>query len=209
MKHETMIIRGVGFIGATPWCLRLAVPRPVSIERVTAVEWENLRARCQQRVNVLLQHVRLPNPWDINEFLDRLERHRGRDIDLCAISWSIGDSTGAWRQYSDHDVIAYAENTSGFHQDHIILHEIGHMISEHRGRCILSEEDAQRIAPNLAPAAFAHLLDRVAGATEEHEAETIASLIHQRVSKRPQIAADVVPARAALRLERVEYIFGG
>jgi hypothetical protein len=204
-----MTIPGVRFLGATPWCLRLAVCWPASIERVTAVEWENLRARCQQRVNVLLQHVRLPNPWDINEFLDRLEHHRGRDIDLCAVSWTVGDSCGAWRRHSDHDVIAYAENTSGFHQDHIILHEIGHMISGHRGHCILSEEDAQRIAPDLAPAALAHLLDRAVGEAEEHEAETIASLIHQRVSKRPQIAADVVPARAALRLERVEYIFGG
>lgn len=146
------------------------------------MEWGDLRSRCQQRVEELLQHVRLPNPWDINEFLDRLETYRRREIDLCAISWSVGDSCGAWRQHRDHDVIAYAENTSGFHQDHIILHEVSHMISEHRGRCVLSEEEAHRLAPDLAPAAFAHLLDRVAGQAEEHEAEMIASLILARIS---------------------------
>jgi hypothetical protein len=172
------------------------------------VDWFSLRARCQQRVDNLLQHTGIPNPWDINQFLDRLERHRGRDIDLCAISWTAGDSCGAWQQREDHDVIAYAENTSGFHQDHIILHEIGHMISEHCGRCVLSEDEAQRIAPDLAPAAFAHLLDRSTGEAEEHEAEMIASLIHQRVRVRPQLAVDVLPTTATQRLARVEYIFG-
>jgi hypothetical protein len=174
-----------------------------------AVQWSALRVRCHQRVDDLLQHTGIPYPWDINQFLDRLERHRGRDIDLCAISWTIGDSCGAWQQHDDHDVIAYADNTSGFHQDHIILHEIGHMISQHRGRCVLSQDEAQRIAPDLAPAAFAHLLQRSTGDAEEYEAETIASLIHQRVRVRPQLVIDVVPPAAAQRLTRVEYIFGG
>jgi hypothetical protein len=106
-------------------------------------------------------------------------------------------------------VIAYAENTSGFHQDHIILHEVGHLISQHRGRCVLSEEDAQRIAPDLAPAALAHLLDRSGGQAEEHEAETIAALIHQQARVRPQLALDRIPPADAQRLTRVEYIFGG
>ncbi|MGH3823722.1 MAG: hypothetical protein ACRDRA_12975 [Pseudonocardiaceae bacterium] len=175
----------------------------------TAVDWSGLRARCHQRVDDLLQHTGVPYPWDINQFLDRLERHRGRDIDLCAIAWSPGDSCGAWHQHPDHDVIAYAENTSGFHQDHIILHEVGHMISLHRGRCVLSEEEAQRIAPDLAPTALAHLLERTTGQAEEHEAETIAALIHQRARVRPQVSIDLIPPAAAQRLTRVDYVFGG
>ncbi|MDX6295899.1 MAG: hypothetical protein QOH50_5122 [Kribbellaceae bacterium] len=174
----------------------------------TAVDWPGLRARCQQRVDDLLRHTGLPYPWDINQFLDRLERHRRRDIDLCAIAWSPGDSCGAWQQRPDHDVIAYAENTSGFHQDHIILHEVGHLISQHRGRCVLSQEDAQRIAPDLAPAALAHLLDPSGGQVEEHEAETIAALIHQRARVRTQLAIDVMPPAVAQRLTRIEHIFG-
>lgn len=174
-----------------------------------AVDWHALRTRCQQRVDDLLQHVGVPQPWDINEFLDRLERHRGRAIDLCAISSTAGGSSGAWRQRADHDVIAYATNTSGFHQDHIILHEIGHMISQHRGHCVLSEDEAQRIAPDLAPAAFAHLLDRSNAEAEEHEAEMIASLIHRQVGERPQVATDVMPAEEAQRMTRVDDVFGG
>ncbi|MGH3630035.1 MAG: hypothetical protein ACRDRL_21670 [Sciscionella sp.] len=201
-----MIGAGYGFAGATPWCVRSRSPT----ERMThTVDWNALRARCQQRVTDLLQHTGVPAPWDINDFVDRLERHRGRAIDLCALWGTAGGSSGAWRQHADHDVIAYAAATSGFHQDHIILHEIGHMISAHRGRCVLSEQDAQRLAPDLAPAAFAHLLDRSSTEAEEHEAEMIASLIHQQVRGRRQISPGVAPPAVAQRLTRVEDVFGG
>jgi hypothetical protein len=169
---------------------------------------DGLRDRCQRRVNDLLSRIGVPHPWDINEFCDRLERHRGREIDLCAIAWSPGHSCGAWEQHPDHDVIAYAENTSGCHQDHIILHEVGHMISHHRGRCVLSQEQAQHIAPDLLPAALAHLLDRAGAQTEEEEAELIAMLIHHRAYVRPQLVLDLLPPAAARRLTRVADIFG-
>jgi hypothetical protein len=174
----------------------------------TAVDWSGLRVRCHQRVEDLLRHTGLPHPWDINQFLDRLECHRGRAIDLCAVTWHPGVSCGAWLARPDHDVIAYAQNTSGFHQDHIILHEVGHMISQHRGRCVLSDEEAHRIAPDLTPAAFAHLLGRSGAQAEEYEAETIAALIHQRARLRPQLATDILCPADAQRLTRVEYLFG-
>lgn len=204
-----MIGTDSGFVGATPWCARPPISRSPAGRVTHAVDWYALRTRCQQRVDDLLQHIGVPQPWDINEFIDRLERHRDRAIDLCAISWTEGGSAGAWQGRPDHDVIAYAANTSSFHQDHIILHEIGHMISQHRGRCVLSEDDAQRIAPDLAPAAFAHLLDRSNAEAEEHEAEMIASLIHQQARERPQVAAEVTPTATAQRLRRIDEIFGG
>ncbi|SDP35118.1 hypothetical protein SAMN04487905_103314 [Actinopolyspora xinjiangensis] len=148
--------------------------------------WNELRTRCVRRVDHLLGAVTLPEPWNVDEFLDRLEEHRGREIDLCAVSWSVGDSTGAWQRNEDHDVIAYPDNTSTLHQDYIILHEIGHLISEHRGRCVLSVQEAQHRAPDLAPAAFAHLLHRVDAAVEEHEAETVATLLLARITRQPR-----------------------
>jgi Zn-dependent peptidase ImmA (M78 family) len=171
----------------------LRLPDRPAQETTTAVDWSGLRARCHQRIDDLLSRTGLPYPWGINQFLDRLERHRGRDIDLCAVAWSSSESYGAWQQHPDHDVIAYAEYTSGFHQDYIILHEIGHMISNHRGRCVLSREEAQRIAPDLAPAALAHLLHPSGGQLEEQEAETIAALIQQRACVRHQLAIDLMP----------------
>ncbi|GAA4864132.1 hypothetical protein [Saccharopolyspora rosea] len=147
------------------------------------MDWARVRADCRLRVAHLLRGVELPNPWDVNEFLDRLERHRGRDIDLCAVAWTAGESTGAWQRRADHDVIVYPVNTSPLHQDHIILHEVGHLVSDHSGRCVLSVREAQRRAPHLAPAAFAHLLDRAAVQAEEHEAETIATMLLARITR--------------------------
>jgi hypothetical protein len=199
----------VGVVGATPWCVRPRIPRSPAGRMTHAVDWYALRARCHQRVSDLLQHTGMPRPWDINEFLDRLERYRGRDIDLCAVPWTTGSNSGAWRQHRDHDVIAYPANTSGIHQDHIILHEIGHMISAHRGRCVLSDDDAQRLAPGLTPAGFAHLLDRSHAEIEEHEAEMIASLIHHQIRQRQPVVTEVLSPAAAHLLSRVEDIFGG
>ncbi|WP_254126082.1 hypothetical protein [Amycolatopsis sp. CA-230715] len=167
------------------------------------MESAQLRRQCHRRVRGLVRSIGLPAPWDINEFVDRLERHRGRPIDLCAVQWTPGESSGAWRAHHDHDVIAFCANTTSVHQDAIIPHELAHMIAEHRGRCVLSEEEAQRRAPDLAPAAFAHLLDRVNLPGEEQEAELTARLVLAR------IARDRPAARGASSLAReVEAVFG-
>lgn len=168
------------------------------------VDSTDLQKRCTRRVREIEHEVGIPDPWSVNEFLDGLERFQGHDIDLCAVVWLPGESTGAWQHYPDHDVIAYAANTSPLHQDLIILHEVGHLVSNHRGRCVLSEEEAQRRAPDLAPAAFAHLLDRVNGATEEHEAEMMATMILARTTKRNRRRP---PGARADLAERVEATF--
>ncbi|WP_019816297.1 hypothetical protein [Saccharomonospora saliphila] len=140
--------------------------------------------RCTALVDDVLRRTGVPEPWDINAWLDRLERVRGRRIDLCALTFSPGSATGAWRAHRDHDVIAYPANTASFHQDHIILHEVGHMLFEHSGRCPLSDERARRLAPSLGAAAFTHLLDRVHNGGDEYEAERFAHLLHARVTTR-------------------------
>ncbi|RBM17961.1 hypothetical protein DI005_20750 [Prauserella sp. PE36] len=73
-----------------------------------------------------------PDPWDVDVFLDKLEAERGgRPIDLCAMEWQPGSSTGGWKPHPDHDVVVYATNTTSWHQDVIILHEVGHMLFGH------------------------------------------------------------------------------
>ncbi len=141
-----------------------------------------VRHRCESLVDDVLRQTGIPQPWDINEWLDCLERARGRGIDLCALTWKPGDATGAWQPRDDHDVIAYPANTSGYHQNHIILHEIGHMLFQHSSRCTLSYEEARRIAPDLDANAYAHQLDHRDGTVEEYEAEQFAHILHARVT---------------------------
>jgi kynureninase len=116
------------------------------------------------------------------------------------------DQPGATQHRADS-----AERSRGDQQWHAatqqILHEIGHLVSAHEGQCVLTESDAQRLAPHLAPAALAHLLERSHGDAEEHEAELIVMLIYQRAQDKSLIGRDV-PDRAADRLARVADIFG-
>lgn len=139
-------------------------------------------------VRTVLAEVGLPRPWSVNDFLDRLEPWWGREIDLCAVQWRLGQSTGAWQRGEDHDVIAYPLNTTSAHQDHIIGHELGHMLLAHQGQCVLSVAEAQQLAPNLSAAGLGHLLNQSSLAAEEGEAEQFATLLLTQVaapSRRP------------------------
>ncbi len=144
----------------------------------------SLTTVCTKRVNTLLLNVGLPHPWSMNGFIDQLEAYRGRQIDLYPFEWApdLG-STGAWQSYDDHDVIAYATNTTASHQDGIILHEVGHMISNHARQCVITIDHAQTLAPTLDPAAFGHLLAPRSLTREEKEAEMIATMLLARIAR--------------------------
>jgi hypothetical protein len=158
------------------------------------------RRRVARQVRPLLPLV--SRPWNVDTFLDRLEALRDEPIDVVAVEYQRGAPSGAWRLRDGRHLIAYPRNTSPLHQDHIILHEIGHMLLDHRGDCTLALDEAQRIAPNLAPAAFAHLLTRVTTELDEYEAELVAvSIITQATMSAPTLyAADQPGSRVAQRI---------
>lgn len=141
---------------------------------------------CSRPVRRIAQDVfgLAPDPWDMDEFLDRLERWRGRAIDLCGIDWSPSAPTGAWQRRPDHDVIVYARNTTAWHQDIIILHELGHMLLEHRPQCVWT--DSTR-GSRLGAAAFHHLLggSKWAEAEGERQAEQFARQLARWIGLRP------------------------
>jgi hypothetical protein len=137
----------------------------------------NLRARARTRVRDLLRDVPLPRPWSMNAWVDRLERRRGREIDLVAVEYVPGRPSGAWQRRAGYDLIAYTAGTSPLHQDHIIAHEIGHLLCGHRGVCLMSKAEAAVVAPDLSGHLLSHLLTRVTSDDDEYEAELIAVLL--------------------------------
>ncbi|WP_409464121.1 hypothetical protein [Amycolatopsis sp. GA6-003] len=154
----------------TPWCARLVQPPIASGGDIDPT----VRARARDRVRDLLRHVPAPRPWSMNAWIDRLERHRGRDIDLVAVDYAPGQPSGAWQRHDDFDLIAYAAGTSPLHQDHIIAHEIAHLLCEHRGECVLTDAEAATLAPDLSAHLLSHLLTRVTTNADEYEAELFA-----------------------------------
>jgi hypothetical protein len=95
----------------------------------------DLRHRCETIVRTLDQRIGgIRVPFDLNALLDQLEADRGRPIELVPFSATApGEPCGIWVGTDRLDLIYYEEATSPLHQDHIILHEVGHMVCDHTG----------------------------------------------------------------------------
>jgi hypothetical protein len=121
-------------------------------------------------------------PLDVTEMCMRLARHRGKPIRLSAQPFPVPGPFGVWLATSRADYVFYQQETSHAHQVHIILHEIGHLLAEHRS----DEEDddlLRMLYPGPAPEAIRRALRRTSyDTTEEREAETVATIILQWAS---------------------------
>lgn len=90
---------------------------------------------------------------------------------------------GMWIALRDVDYILYEANTSRLHSEHIILHEIGHILSCHALDIRFDQEMLARLVPSLSATAIERVLGRVNYTNEqEQEAEMIASLLRARGS---------------------------
>lgn len=132
-----------------------------------------LRRRCR----ALLQQLDIRPPLDVPQLCARLGEHRSRPICLQPAPIPLPGPFGIWLSLDSYDVIVYQEETSRPHQDHIILHELGHMIAGHR-----SDEDDDELLrmmfPSIDPETVRRMLRRTSYDTaQEREAETAATII--------------------------------
>lgn len=160
-----------------------------------------LRRYCAAKV----QALDLPSPFDVREFCKSVERARGRTIQLISRELPSGSPSGLCVSTKTSDYIFYEAQTSTFHQEHIILHELGHLICEHHALSISREEVSQLLLPDLDP----RMIQRVMGRTcypmwAEQEAEMIASLILAKVERQRLEAVSVPPSDVASAVARVE-----
>lgn len=127
----------------------------------------------------------LPDPFTVPDLVTAVAARRGRSIDIGTLpGGATAQTCGVWFQLVDRDVILVEENTSAFHRDHIILHELGHMLCDHRGDGGGSGggrdriDDLALLLPDLSPDLVRRMLGRTAYTNdEEQEAELVASLI--------------------------------
>jgi hypothetical protein len=125
-----------------------------------------LRKRCR----TLLRELDVRPPLDVRELCGRLARQRGRPIRLVAHPIRVPGPFGLWFMTESMDVIFYQRQTTRPHQDHIILHEIGHLIADHP-----SDEPGDR---TLIPDGTTRVLRRTCyDSAYEREAELIATVI--------------------------------
>ncbi|MFJ4777628.1 ImmA/IrrE family metallo-endopeptidase [Streptomyces sp. NPDC088762] len=129
----------------------------------------------------------LPQATDVAELCRHLGEVRGRPIILVPMQMPSSHPCGMWVAARDEDLIFYDANTTGAHQEHIILHELGHIICCHRGAGGLDEAAARLLFPDLDPDLVRDMLLRATyDDVQEQEAEIIAYLLAQRMGNAGQ-----------------------
>jgi hypothetical protein len=159
-----------------------------------------LTARCRAR----LAELDLPRPFDVQALCASVGRRRDRPIALLGLDLPPDAPCGLWLSAEHRDYIVYERATSPLHQEHIILHELGHLLCGHAGAPRLSEEHARRLFPVLDPDTVRRVLGRTGySSEEEQEAEMLASMILLR-AERHRRAPRVTDPAAAENLRRLE-----
>ncbi|MFG1643918.1 hypothetical protein ACGFMK_26810 [Amycolatopsis sp. NPDC049252] len=138
------------------------------------------RRRVRRRCDAVLRQLSLPAPFDVRTLCDGLAARRGRPIRLVPLP-GLTDVCGLWIATDTTDFIGYEQHTTPPHQDHIVLHEIGHMLCEHYPVSVTPAEQARLLLPSLDPAMVRRVLGRTGyTSVEEQEAEIFASLVGGR-----------------------------
>lgn len=132
-----------------------------------------LRRWCKRE----LRNLGARPPLKVEGLCRLLGKHRGRSIHLLAHRFPTHDPSGLWLATDTADYIFYQQETSTVHQNHIITHEVGHILAGHRGS-EMSGEILEGMMPHLSPDAVRRMLQRTTYQEEqEREAELFASII--------------------------------
>lgn len=149
--------------------------------------WRRFKARCDG----LIGQLHVPMPFTIENLADAVAQRRGRPLRLIPLPRTdAGESgiCGVWIALSDADHVYYSVVTSPVHQTHIVLHELAHILLDHRQDGEPDHEVLRWLFPDLDPAMAARLLarDRTRTTTDqEQEAELLASLMWQHFDAVP------------------------
>lgn len=125
-----------------------------------------------------MRGIRVPSPFDLDAFCDEVAARRGRPLLRHPVPGLSEEAPcGMWVGTDRADHVFYDPGTSPLHAEHIVLHELAHILSGHSG----ADAGLARLFPDLDPATVRRVLGRVSYTNaQEREAEMIASLIRGR-----------------------------
>lgn len=140
--------------------------------------WRN-DLQLRRGVKQLLRDLDIGAPLDVPLLCERLAQHRGRPIRLVSYPLPTPGAFGLWIGTAEEDYVLYQRDTTPAHQEHIILHELGHIISDHS-----SDEDDDdiwsQIFPDIPTAVVLRALRREGyDLAAEREAEMVATVIKE------------------------------
>lgn len=119
----------------------------------------NLQRACRR----LLRELDIQAPFEVARLCDRVAEHRGREIRLVPHDIPASGPFGAWLSGARADYILFQQSTSQAHQDHIILHELAHILAPELG------SSAEQVALSSRTAMLAPERERDSGVPGELE----------------------------------------
>jgi hypothetical protein len=149
--------------------------------------------RLRRRCAAMARRVPLPAPFDALALCRLVARDRGRPIYPVPMTGLV-QMHGLWIATESADVLFYEQATTPPHQEHIILHELSHLLCNHYDGDLVDASHMRRLLPDLDPEMVRRVLGRTTyHAVEEREAELLASLILRR-AKRSAMAGPTATA---------------
>lgn len=168
-----------------------------------------IRQRCADR----RAQLDVPTPFDLDAFVAQLAQQRGRPLQVSPLDALATPDTpcGVWIGTDAADHVFVEAHTSAFHRDHIVCHELAHMLLEHDSAApTLGESYASRLLPNLSPDMLRRVLGRTAYTDrQEREAELLATLILGRTRPPRPVADRAASAAVSNTLRRLDEAIGG
>ncbi|MBG0564967.1 hypothetical protein [Actinoplanes aureus] len=149
-----------------------------------------MRAREIRRYEQLLRRldITIPVPFDARTFSEHIADKRGRPIHILPMDTSDATAPcGLWLATAKADYVVVDNRAPAVLREHILLHELAHLLCDHRGRLRLDAADLS--FDFLDPA----MVERVLGRTshypdaQEREAEGVASVISRFAARRSPV----------------------
>ncbi|WP_405443103.1 hypothetical protein OG373_36960 [Streptomyces avidinii] len=138
-----------------------------------------------------VRSLRLPPVDNVRDLLPAVEERSGHPIRIVpSPADNVGGVCGLWIRMADGvDYVFVDEKTSRAHQDHIIAHELAHILCNHQGFAALPQAgpDSERPVPTLDPSVVRMMLGRTDYAHgDETEAELVGTYLQRHVH-RPRV----------------------
>jgi hypothetical protein len=165
----------------------------------------HVKRHCEQ----YLEKLNLPSVCDAQMLCAHIARQpnrHGRPIQLLPMPLATDGPCGLWIATAAADYIVFESNTTLPHQNHIIAHELSHLILEHDSHQAFGDGASEQLVPHLDPSMVQRMLGRSRyDAKEEQEAEMMASLLQQRLGQWEPVPTYHVPADVADIVARVSH----
>lgn len=110
------------------------------------------------------------------ELCDQMSTLRGRAIRVVEARLPMPGPLGVWISRAQDDVIVVQELATGSHRDHIVLHELAHILCDHEGEELPDCEPALPALTTLAPGRVVRMRSAYDSASER-EAELLATAL--------------------------------